>query len=124
MGARAAGSRAGSSPEPRARSPVFQLELGGSSEAVTARPAVYPLRTQGGGGGGEGRRIKKEKCDAEHTGGNEKMEEKGRGEAEAGGRGRGRARGGASGGARRRPRPEGLVGSGCARPETAPRGCA
>lgn len=65
-----------------------------------------------------------EKRATEHTGGNEKKGGKGAtggGGRRAGAEARAGARtdwGGASGGARRRPRPEGLVGSGCARPET------
>lgn len=81
-------------PQPRARSPL----PGGSSEAVTARPAVCPRRTQrGGGGSGEGRRIQKEKREAGPAGGKAKKMEKGRQEAEAGGRGRRRARRGGAG---------------------------
>lgn len=104
---------------PSARSRPLQ-ELSGSSEAVTARPAIYPLRThKGGGGSWLGRRLKKEKCEAEQTEGSEKKG--GKGARGGGGRRRARGgarRGGASGGARRRPRAEGLVGSGGARPET------
>lgn len=151
VGTRRRGSgREGRPRSPRGR-PSGPGLAGAEPRAVQTRGALSPprrgaRRVKGGGDRAPGHllsefkkgeeeagkeRGSRKKYAAERTGRNAKKEEKGREQAEAGGRGprrarvaRGRARGGASGGARRRPRPEGLVGSGCARPETgAVRGC-